>query len=61
MPNPYALVDVVTNRLQATETAGIQSNQPQLVTVSFQGGRSALLDTVNPRSRVWAEVLNRLC
>lgn len=58
MPNPYALVDTVSNRLQATEATAIRQAQRQLMTVSFQGGQSAFLDTVNPRSQVWADVLD---
>lgn len=57
MPNPHAFVDIVSRPLQATGITAAQPSQSQLTSVSFQSGQSAFLDRANPRSQVWAEVL----
>ena len=53
MPNPNALVDVPLAGL-AVESARADAG---LETVSFAGGRSALLDRSRPESGAWREVL----
>jgi hypothetical protein len=33
---------------------------PEIVTVTFEGGQSGILDMKNPRATHWAEILERL-
>ncbi|MDX2138701.1 MAG: protein-glutamine glutaminase family protein [Chloroflexota bacterium] len=62
MPNPNALVDGVNSVAPLTESTTAQSTAQgsQYRSVTFQSGRSALLDLAQPRSQVWAEVLEDL-
>lgn len=60
MANLKALVDCVRELSAPPDTlAAIPGKPPpEFITVSFQGGRFGLLDTTNPRSTVWADVLD---
>lgn len=60
MANLKALVDGVRELFVPPETlaARLAKPPPKFITVSFKGGRSGLLDMTNPRSTVWADVLD---
>jgi hypothetical protein len=60
MVSPNAFVDGVSGLSATPETLAARPDKPrpEFVTVSFQGGRSGLLDSTNPRSAVWADVLD---
>ncbi|HEX7445572.1 MAG TPA: protein-glutamine glutaminase family protein, partial [Methanothrix sp.] len=59
MSNPNALVDNVRDLSQPKEALAALSSETlsQTITVSFQGGRSGLLNKANPRSAVWSKRL----
>ena len=60
MPNPNALVDGVKELSAPPEALAARPAEPppEFVTVSFLSGRSGLLETIDPRSAVWADVLD---
>ncbi len=62
MAKPNAFVDGVSGLSRPPEAmAAKMARAPsRFVTVSFQGGRSGLLDMTVSRSAVWAEVLDSL-
>ncbi len=62
MTNPNALVDGILDISPPVEALEARPGQPpqRFVTVSFQGGRSGLLDITIPRSAVWADILDSL-
>ena len=60
MANPNAFVDGVRGLSAPPETLAARPDKqrPEFLTVSFQGGRTGLLDSTNLRSAVWADVLD---
>ncbi len=62
MPKSKTLVDGVGSLSVPPETLAAKTGRPQsgLVTVSFLCGQSGFLDMAEPRSTVWAEVLDSL-
>src|SRR6266542_4421517 len=56
MPNPNALVDLVST-VGASETLAAA---PRVVSIAFQGGRTGRLDLSTPRNAVWADVIESL-
>src|SRR5215468_3058031 len=59
MANPNVLVDLVSG-VSSFETLRAPAAGPSYRTIAFQGGRSGVLDMSNPRSVVWADVLDSL-
>jgi hypothetical protein len=62
MAKPNALVDIVIGLSPTTKTLEARPVQPpsRFASVSFQGGRSGILDMTMPRSVIWAGVLDSL-
>jgi glutaminase-like protein len=62
MPNPNSLVDRVSGLSTSKESLAAMAGQPtpQTVTVSFESGRSGVLDVSVPRAVVWAKMLSSL-
>ncbi len=62
MPKPNAIIDVVTGVSgpgpRTRDAFGAEASGAR--SVSFQGGRTAVLDPSKPQSAVWAEVLDEL-
>ena len=62
MPRKNMIVDAVNGISPSISTMVVNIGQPALkfVTVSFQGGRTGLLDMALPRSATWSYVLDSL-
>jgi len=62
MTNPNIFVDTVKGISTPSEAMTAEPGKPlsQLVTVSFQSGKSCFLNMSLPKSVVWAEVLDSL-
>jgi hypothetical protein len=60
MANPNAVVDLVRSvpSFDAARTGA--ARLPQTLTITFEGGRSGVLDLSTPSGRVWADVLDYL-